>query len=452
MGTETATAVFEELHPPLDDDLAVLEASRCLECGRDGRPAPCAEACPTHIDVPKFIREIRLGQPVDSAETIFASNVLGGTCARVCPVDELCEGACVLLDEGRRAVEIGRLQRYATDAVLKAPGFGHPLSPRKATPLSVGVVGAGPAGLACAAELAKLGHDATVYERRKMPGGLVPTAIAPYKQQIEPLPQETELIERLGVTIRWGTSVGDDLPLSELEHAHDAVFLGAGLGSDVEPPIEGAHLEGVWRSLEFIEQLKLGTPPEIGDDVVVLGGGNTAIDVAREAIRMGARNVTVLYRRTINEMPAFRHEVEAARREGVHFQWLVAPERVIGEMRAEGIECVYTRLESSPEGGRRKPAKVDGTDFTVPADTVVLALGQRKRTDLFAQIKGLELTNDLVAVDENHRTSNPKVYAGGDCTNGGATVVEAVAHGMTAARAIDRQIEPNGAEGGDTDA
>ena len=452
MGTETLAAVFEELHPPLDDDRAVLEASRCLECGRDGRPAPCAEACPTRIDVPKFIREIRLGQSTDAAETIFASNVLGGTCARVCPVDELCEGACVLADEGRRAVEIGRLQRYATDQALGSADFAHPLSVRKSTPLDVGVVGAGPAGLACAAELAKLGHDVTVYERRETPGGLVPTAIAPYKQRTEPLPRETELIERLGVTIRWGVSVGDDVPLSELEHAHDALFLGAGLAGDVEPPIEGSRMDGVWRSLEFIEELKLGTPPEVGDDVVVLGGGNTAIDVAREAIRMGARVVTVLYRRTVNEMPAFRHEVEAARREGVHFQWLVAPERIYGDLRVEGVECVYTRLESSPEGGRPKPVKVDGTDFTVPADTVVLALGQRKRTDFFKQIKGLELQDDLIAVDADFRTSNPRVFAGGDCTNGGATVVEAIAHGVTAARAIDAQIEPTGAEGVDTDA
>ncbi len=452
MGTETATAVFEELHPPLDDDRAVLEASRCLECGRDGRPAPCAEACPTDIDVPKFIREIRLGQPTDAAETIFARNVLGGTCARVCPVEQLCEGACVLLDEGRRAVEIGRLQRYATDHALESGSFAHPLTSPSSTPLSIGVVGAGPAGLACAAELAQLGHDPTIYERREMPGGLVPTAIAPYKQQIEPLLQETELIERLGVTIRWGVGVGEEVPLSELEHAHDALFLGTGLAGDVEPPIEGSQMEGVWRSLEFIEELKLGTPPEIGDDVVVLGGGNTAIDVAREAIRMGARNVTVLYRRTINEMPAFGHEVEAARQEGVHFQWLVAPERIYGDMRVEGIECVYTRLESRPEGGRPKPVKVDGTDFTVPADTVVLALGQQKRCDFFARIKGLELTNDLVAVDGNCRTSNPRVFAGGDCTNGGATVVEAIAHGKTAARAIDERIEPTGAEGVDDDA
>ncbi|MFB6286306.1 MAG: FAD-dependent oxidoreductase [Candidatus Bipolaricaulia bacterium] len=452
MGSDTLTAVFEEIHPPLDDDRAVLEASRCLECGRDGRPAPCAEACPTRIDVPKFIREIRLGHPTAAAETIFASNVLGGTCARVCPVDELCEGACVLLDEGRRAVEIGRLQRYATDQALASEAYAHPLTPQASTPLSVGVVGAGPAGLACAAELAQLGHDPTIYERHEMPGGLVPTAIAPYKQQIEPLPQETELIERLGVTIRWGVGVGDEVPLTELEHAHDALFLGAGLGGDVEPPMEGSHMDGVWRSLEFIEELKLGTPPEVGDDVVVLGGGNTAVDVAREAVRMGARNVTVLYRRTVNEMPAFGHEVEAARREGVHFQWLVAPERIVGDLRVEGIECVYTRLESSPEGGRPKPVKVEGTDFEVPADTVVLALGQRKRTDFFTQIKGLELTNDLVAVDENFRTSNPRVFAGGDCTNGGATVVEAIAHGKTAARAIDAQIEPTGAEGVDTDA
>jgi len=441
--TTVIPSVYEELHPPLSDEEAVLEASRCLECGRDGTPAPCIAACPTHINVPQFIREIREGRPLEAAQTIFEANVLGGTCARVCPVEELCEGACVLTHEGRRAVSIGRLQRYATDWAFEAGRVEHPRLRSPKASLSVGVIGAGPAGLACAAELAKLGHDVTVYEARGEPGGLIPTAIAPYKQMVEPLPKEVEALRRLGVQFEFNAKVGGEVALEELERRHDALFLGIGLDGDVSPRLEeGLDLEGVWPSLAFIERIKAKNPPPIGRNVVVIGGGNTAIDAAREAVRLGAPHVTVLYRRTEKEMPAFRHEVEAAREEGVQFEWLTLPVKLLGDVHVEAVECLRTRLVEDPKGGRPRPEVIEGTEFTVPADMVILAIGQRTREDFLEQIPNLALQNGLIQVDEHFRTSHPKVFAGGDCINGGGTVVEAVQHGKLAAQAIDQLVQP----------
>ncbi|SHK33081.1 NAD(P)-dependent oxidoreductase [Rhodothermus profundi] len=435
-------SVYEEERPRLTDEQALLEATRCLECGRDGRPAPCIEACPTQIDIPGFIRAIREGDPLTSARLIFAANVLGGTCARVCPVEALCEGACVLTHEKRRPVAIGRLQRYATDAALEAGAAIHPRPRQTQQPLRVGVVGAGPAGLACAAELARLGHQVTVYEARPEPGGLVVSAIAPYKQMVAPLPQEVEAIRALGVTFRFNTRIGQDVSLATLEAQHDALFLGVGMDGDVPLEMEGADLEGVWPSLRFIERIKALHPPPLGDQVVVIGGGNTAIDVAREAVRLGARHVTVLYRRTEAEMPAFRHEVEAAREEGVQFEWLTLPVRLLGEVRVQGVECMRTRLVPDPSGGRPRPQVVEGTAFVVPADAVIFAIGQQPRTDLLTSLPSIRLEHGRVWVDENFRTTHPRVFAGGDCVNGGGTVVEAVQHGKLAARAIDRLITP----------
>ena len=428
--------LYEELHPPLSDEEALLEASRCLQCGRSGTPAPCIEACPTHIDIPKFIREIREGRPLEAARTIFEANVLGGTCARVCPVEELCEGACVLTHEGWRAVSIGRLQRYATDRAFREGTVAHTLRKKPKAPLSVGVIGAGPAGLACAAELARLGHEVTVYEARGEPGGLIRTAIAPYKQGVEPLPQEVEAIRRLGVRFEFGVRVGEDVSQEELERRHQALFLGVGLDGDVTPRLEGLDLEGVWPSLAFIERIKAMNPPPVGPRVVIVGGGNTAVDCAREAVRLGASQVTVLYRRTEAEMPAFRHEVEAAREEGVQFEWLTLPMALRGDLHVREVKCVRTRLVEDPGGGRPRPEIVEGTEFTVPADTVILAIGQRARAD-FLQSLGVELDNGVVKVDERFRTSHPRIFAGGDCVSGGGTVVEAVEHGKRAARAMD---------------
>jgi dihydropyrimidine dehydrogenase (NAD+) subunit PreT len=427
---------FAELRPPLASDEAVLEADRCLGCGGRHAPAPCVVACPAEVDVPTFVEAIARGDLDEAATTIFAENLLGGSCARVCPAEVLCEGACVLIHEGRRPVEIARLQRFAADSALEN---GVSLRSR-ATPTNgrrVAVVGAGPAGLACAGELAARGYSVAVYDERDEAGGLVRYAIAPYRQLREPLPAELRLLEDLGVELRLGERV-DAALLAQLERDADAVFLGVGLGADLDPDLPGEELPGVWRSLEFVEALKCQRPPHVSSRVAVVGGGNTAIDVAREAVRLGADDVVLVYRRTKAEMPAYAHEVEEARDEGVRFEWLSAPVRILGCGRVSALECQRMALGEPDASGRARPEPVPGSQFLLPVDTVVLAIGQAPRREFLANVVDLELAGGRVAVDAaTGCTGNPKVFAGGDAVNGGATAVEAVAHGKRAARGID---------------
>ncbi len=429
---------FRELKPALADDVAVLEADRCLGCGGHHAPAPCVVACPAEVDVPRFVEAIARGDLDEAATTIFAENLLGGSCARVCPAEVLCEGACVLLHEGRRPVEIARLQRFAVDCAFEngvALRIGRRMNGRR-----VAVVGAGPAGLACAGELAARGYSVAVYDERAECGGLVRYAIAPYRQLREPLPAEVRLLEDLGVELRLGERV-DAAFLAQLESEADAVFLGVGLGADLDPDLPGEALPGVWRSLDFVEALKCGRPPDVGSRVAVVGGGNTAIDVAREALRLGAGDVVLVYRRTEAEMPAYAHEVEEARDEGVRFEWLSAPVRIIGHAQVSALECQCMALGEPDASGRARPEPVAGTEFLLPVDTVVLAIGQAPRRDFFANVAGLELEGGRVVVDPaSGRTGHPKVFAGGDAVNGGATAVEAVAHGKRAARGIDELL------------
>ena len=324
--------LFTELAPPLSDEEALLEADRCLRCGgahrampsEQGRgraaranrevppgapqegghgfphgsepkasdvhaPAPCVVACPADVDVPTFVGQIADGDPEAAAATIFAENLLGGTCARVCPVEVLCAGECVLLHEGRDAIEIGRLQRYATD---KGHAAGIPLRrPTQGRAGRVAIVGAGPAGLACAGELAARGYTVTVYDEREEIGGLVRFAIAPYRQQREPLPAEAAALAALGVRFELGTAIDSEQVFRELSVHADAVFLGLGMGADADVSYPGDELDGVWESLPFIEALKTGEPPDVGRRVAVIGGGNTAVDVAIESVRLDRKSV-----------------------------------------------------------------------------------------------------------------------------------------------------------------
>ncbi|HEX2292437.1 MAG TPA: NAD(P)-dependent oxidoreductase [Gaiellaceae bacterium] len=432
---------FQELHPALAAPDALVEADRCLACGGPYAPAPCVTACPADVDVPAFVTALAAGDAPRAARTIFAENLLGGTCARVCPTELLCEGACVLVHEGRRPVSIAALQRYATD---EAFAVGLPPRKRETAPRgrSVAVVGAGPAGLVCAGELAALGYSVTVYDGRPEVGGLVRFGIAPYRQQCEPLPAEARMLEAMGVAFRLGEAIDSPEALRRIEQDADAVFLGVGLGQDVEPELPGSDLPGVWRSLEFVEALKTGEPLHVGSRAVVIGGGNTAVDVAREALRLGAEVVTLAYRRTEAEMPAYAHEVEEAREEGVAFHWLAAPTRFLGEHHLTGVECSLMQLGEPDASGRRRPEPVPGSEFLLPADTAIVAIGQQPRRDLLGWIDGLELDRGRVAVDpETGRTGNPKYFAAGDAVNGGSTVVEAVREAKLAARAIHEQLE-----------
>jgi dihydropyrimidine dehydrogenase (NAD+) subunit PreT len=440
VGVITATTLFEELKPPLGEDEARIEADRCLECGGAHAPAPCTLACPAEVDVPGFVTAIADGDPGRAAELIFAENLLGGTCARVCPTELFCEGACVLVHEGRRPIEIGRLQRHAADLALAEH---RSLRVRaEASGRRVAVVGAGPAGLACAGELAARGHEVTVFDERQEVGGLVRYAIAPYRELKKPLPDEAALVRELGARIVLGWHVGP-ARLQTLAAAYDAVVLAVGMGPDAQVHYLGDDLDGVWDSLPFIERIKTDRPPKIGRRVVVIGGGNTAIDVAIESVRLGARSVMLLYRRTEAEMPAYPHEVEQAKAEGVELRLLTAPTRFVGRQWLEGVECIRMELGEPDESGRARPKPVPGSEHVISCDTAIKAIGQEPRRELAEWIEGLELdAGGRVAVDpETGRTSAARFYAAGDATNGGATVVEAVREGKLAARAVDAELK-----------
>jgi glutamate synthase (NADPH/NADH) small chain len=301
------------------------------------------------------------------------------------------------------------------------------------------VIGAGPAGLTCAGELSARGHNVMVYDERPEPGGLVRYAIAPYRQHDEPLPEELRGLRELGVAFTF-EHVVDRWELRRLIRTHDAVFLGVGMGEDTAAGLPGEQLAGVWPSLRFIEALKTGAPPRVGRQVAVIGGGNTAIDVAIEAKRLGADEVTMLYRRTEAEMPAYAHEIELAREEGVALRFLTIPVRFLGKTGLEAIECREARLGEPDAGGRRRPEEIPGSEFVLRVDTAILAIGQRPRRELLESIEEVTLERNTLVVDAAGRTGNPKVFAGGDATNGGATVVEAVRGAKLAADAIDAQI------------
>jgi glutamate synthase (NADPH/NADH) small chain len=427
-----------ELRPPFTEAEAFLEADRCLDCGRPYAPAPCAVACPAGIDVPGFIEAIAAGDTERAARTIFAENLLGGTCARVCPVEVLCQGACVLAHGGRRPIAIGALQRFATDATLTAGAPpGRTREPDNGR--TVAVIGAGPAGMACAGELAALGYRVSVFDEHDEAGGLVRYAIAPYREQRDPLPAEAAALEALGVEFQLGVPSSSPEAQRAIDAA-DAVFLGVGLGPDTEVSYPGDALPGVWNSLPFIQALKTGEPPHVGRDVIVIGGGNTAIDVAREALRLGAEKVTMVYRRTRAEMPAYAHEIDEADAEGVRFSFLSDPVRFLGMHRLEAVECRLMRLGDPDASGRRRPEPIPGSDFVLRADTAVKAIGQRPRTELGEWVRGLEFDGSALRVDADGRTSNPRFFAGGDVANGGSSVVEAVREGKLAAGAIHRWL------------
>ncbi len=433
-----ASVLTAELRPPLDAPQARAEADRCLLCGLPEAPAPCVVACPADVDIPGFIEAVARDDDDAAAATVFDANLLSGTCARCCPVEVLCEAACVLATEGRRPIEIGALHRYAADW-----GLAHPRprrEPQARRSGRVAVIGAGPGGLACAGELAASGFSVTVYEARNESGGLVRRAIAPYRQLNEPLPAETQLIADLGVELRLGHPIENREALHALQDESDAVVLAVGMGPDVAPDYPGDHLPGVWRSLHFIEQVKAGRVTEIGRRVIVIGGGNTAVDVARIAMRLGAAEVTLVYRRGEAQMPAYAHEVSEARAEGVRLEVLTDAVRFLGSSRLTGVELRRTRLQPDA-GGRPRPHALAGTEFVVPADAAITAIGQQPRSELFSWIDGLRLRDGRPEVDPaTGRTSNPRYYAGGDVVNGGDTVVEAVRWGKLIARTIAAEV------------
>jgi glutamate synthase (NADPH/NADH) small chain len=426
---------FADITPRMNARQAAIEAARCLYCF----DAPCTIACPTRIDVPGFIKRIMTGNTRGAARVILEANILGESCGRVCPTEVLCEGACVMNEKGEKAIEIGRLQRYAVDHVLDNNiALFHAGAPNGRR---VACIGSGPSSLSCAAELAKKGYAVTIFDRGELPGGLSTYGIAAYKTRVSDSLREVEMVKSLGVKFRQKCEIGRDMSFAHLEKDFDAIFIGVGLGETWAMDIPGESLEGVCGAIEFIERTKVlpfGQVP-IGKRIACIGAGNTAIDVVTASRRLGAEMVHLIYRRSAKEMSAFRYEYDLAKKDGVNFLWQTQPVRVLGSNGiVTGLECVRTRLGAPDARGRRTPEIIPDSQFTIEVDMVVRAVGQKPVTEFLRDVTGIELRkNSTVVADTRHQTGNPKYFAGGDCTNGGSEVVDAVAEGMAAARGMD---------------
>src|SRR6202453_1252657 len=407
------SARFADLHPPFDRQAAIPEANRCLYCF----DAPCTTACPTHIDVPRFIKKIASGNLAGSARTILDANILGASCSRACPVDVLCEGACVLHRYNKQPIQIALLQRFAMDS-LHASGAPLPFTPAADTGLSVALIGAGPASRACGAELRRRGIRATIYDARPLPGGLNTYGVAEYKLPLVESLREIEMLSQLGVEFRFDTLV-DAQQLADLERDHDAIFLGIGLGAAHQLGIPGEDLPGVTNALDLIAGYKSGECTQVPPRVVVIGAGNTAIDAAIAAVRLGATDVHIIYRRGPEQMSAFSFEYEHARLEGVKFLWNTQLTRIFGGETVQAVELTNS--------------------VTLPVDLLVLAIGQAAQIGVSDEV---QREHGRIVVDRaTGQTSNPKYFSGGDCTNGGREVVDAVADGKRAGIGIAAWLE-----------
>ena len=398
---------------------AVGEANRCLYC----HDAPCVEACPTGIDIPGFIRKIATDNVRGSARTILSANLLGYSCARVCPVEVLCVGACVYNDWNRYPpIPIGRLQRYSVETVFENGSAATLFEKLPANGRKVACVGAGPASLAAAGYLALEGVEVTLFEYRKIPGGLNSHGVAPYKMPVGGALSEVEFIRSLGVKINDGTQVGTDIPASQLIDGFDATFLGIGLGRDSRLGIPGEDGPGVAGATEWIERMKLEPGFTVAgiEHALVIGGGNTAIDVARELAKLGVPEVTMVYRRTAAEMPGYGHEMEHARKEGVQFAERAVP-------KAFNRDAAGRLIGLTLDDGR-----------TLAADLAVLGIGQAKLKEIAALFPGVSVDERgrIVVDPATGRTGHPKVWAGGDAISGGQEVVNAAQEGKRAARAM----------------
>ncbi|WP_078413690.1 NAD(P)-dependent oxidoreductase [Priestia abyssalis] len=430
---------FREVKKGLTAREALEEANRCLFC----YDAPCIKACPTSIDIPSFIKKIASGNLKGSARTIMLSNPVGASCSRVCPTEELCEGACVLND-ATKPIMIGDLQRYATDWAIQNEQVL--FSKGEANGKKVAIVGGGPAGLSAARELARLGYGATIFEAEEEAGGLNTYGIVSFRLPKQISYWEVNQVKGLDVEIRTNTRVGKDISAKEIMEEYDFVVLAIGMAEVPNLGIEGEHLDGVYDAIEFVKDTKT-KPLSVdfaGSRAVVIGAGNTAIDAATCSMRLGADNVKILYRRTVDEMTAYDFEYEFAKQDGVEFRWLTAPKRVIGDEngKVKQIECIQMSLGEPGADGRRRPVPIEGSEFVLEVDAVIKAIGQNRHIGL---IEEFDLQHDYGVVKVNLdtlQTSNPKVFACGDVIfgkgQGEAMVVTAAQQGKDTAYAIHR--------------
>ncbi|MCR9070259.1 MAG: NAD(P)-dependent oxidoreductase [Alphaproteobacteria bacterium] len=425
--SEQVAANFGDLHPPLDGHEAAVAADRCYFC----HDAPCVTACPTGIDIPMFIRQIAAGNPDGAGKTIFDQNILGGMCARVCPTETLCEEACVREAAEGKPVEIGRLQRFATDHLMAESV--HPYTPAAETGRRIAVVGAGPAGLACAHRLALHGHAVTLFDAKPKAGGLNEYGIAAYKTPGGFAQAEVDFVLDIGnIDVETGRMLGRDLSLDDLKRDYDAVFLSIGLAGVNALQSPGEDLVGVGDAVDFIADLRGAADPSalpVGRRVVVIGGGMTAIDAAVQSKLLGAEDVTIVYRRGQESMNASRFEQDLAQTRGVRIKHWARPVRVVADEDRRGVEFEYTRAGAGGLEGT-------GETFFVPADVVLKAIGQTLEAP-----DGPAVERGRIVVDAEYRTSVDGVWAGGDCVAAGEDLtVTAVAQGRDAAESIHRAL------------
>lgn len=433
---------FAEVNLGLTQQLARLEAERCLQC-----PKPfCVEGCPVRVNIPRFIGFLRDGNMAAAAESLLGDNALPCVTGRVCPQESQCEGVCI---RGRKgdSVAIGYLERYVADWARANPGA---LPAARPTPTGrrVGIVGSGPAGLTAAGELARRGHDVTVFEAFHAPGGVLVYGIPEFRLPKDVVQAEVDRLRAEGVTIEVDAIVGRTYTIAELRETYDALFLAVGAGLPVFMEVPGENLKGVYSANEYLTRVNLmgawnpaaDTPVLHGQRVVVVGGGNVAMDAVRTARRLGAASATIVYRRSADELPARREEVHHAEAEGVAFEFLAAPVEVEGDAErwVTGLRCVRMELGEPDERGRRTPRPVRGSEFTIPCDLVVVAIGTRANPLLTGSAPELSVTEyGYLRTDEQGMTSLPGVFAGGDIVRGAATVILAMGDGKRAAAHID---------------
>jgi len=424
---------FADIHPPFDTyDAALVEANRCIFC----YDAPCVKMCPTSINIPKFIKQISTENIKGSANTILSSNIFGAGCGKVCPVEKLCEGACVynLMDEP--PIPIAKLQRYSTEKAIEEKWKLFDRKP--STGRKVAVIGAGPAGLSCAHALSRAGVEVTIYEKESKGGGLMTYGIAAYKVTPQFCEDEVNYILSLGgIEVKYGQELGKNILLKDLQKQYDAVYLGIGVGLTRLLSVKGEELEGVVDAIDFIYELrdKGFQPVPVGEKVAVIGLGMTAIDAATQAKRLGASEVTIVYRRTEAEMPCTQREMDIALLDGCKIKWLSAPKEIVGRKgKVTGLVCSVMKLGEPDASGRRSPVETKET-FTLDVDMVIKATGQMPFSKLVNE-NNFENKNGKFVITDDGRTNVAKVFAGGDCVNGGKEVVDAVQAGKDGAKGI----------------
>lgn len=442
---------FNEVALGLTPELAAAEAGRCLQC----KTRPCVGGCPVEVDIPGFIRLVKQGDPGAAARLIKEKNALPAICGRVCPQETQCEARCILGKKGK-PVAIGYLERYVADWERAAAKHDAKAKPGLNGP-RVAVVGAGPAGLTCAADLARAGCRVTVFEILHAPGGVLRYGIPEFRLPKAIVDEEVRFVESLGVEVRVNAGIGQIATLPELfRRGYQAVFIGTGAGLPYFLGIPGENLNGVYSANEFLTRTNLmkaylfpayGTPIEVGRRVAVAGAGNVAMDAARTAVRLGAEEVFIVYRRSRAEMPARVEEIENAEEEGVKLHLLANPTRILGrEGWVSGLECLRMELGEPDASGRRRPVPVPGSEFTLDVETVIVAIGQGPNPILTKGADGLALNKHgyIIADPETGATNLENVFAGGDIVTGAATVIAAMGAGKNAAKAILSKLEGKG--------